>query len=155
MNFGQMMLVIMAVVLFTTVIMGLQRRMVSQIVMATNNVYNTQALKVSDYIFQRFEADLISGQIDFAEFRTRWTTAEQRGAALNPNTFNVLAGGENPRAFQLMNVDYFPRVRVVPTANPNIVNVEVRLEVHIPGQEPRFIGTLDAPFTKPFSNLNL
>jgi len=155
MNFGQMMLVIIAVVLFTTIIMGLQRRMVSQIVMATNNVYNTQALKVSDYIFQRLEADLISGQIDFAELRTRWTTTEQSGAALNPATFNVVAAGENPRAFQLMNVDYFPRVRIVTTANPNIVTVEVRLEVHVPGQEPRFIGTLEHPFTKPFSNLNL
>ena len=146
MNFGQMMLVVLAVVLFTTIIMGVHHNFQNQIRMAGDNIYNTQALKVADYIFQRFEVDLITDQIPFQVFYDRWRVTAG-GGELPPITVNnaTYTATVDAIAINAAGVQIF-----VP--EPDRIRVNIRISVNVGGRILQ-VGTANAPFSKDYTNV--
>jgi hypothetical protein len=65
MNLGQMLLVLLAIVLFSTLILGIYNAMSNQVEMAARNVFYTQGLYYADLVFQRIESQLLHDQTDF------------------------------------------------------------------------------------------
>jgi len=68
MNLGQMLLVMLAVVLFSSVVITMYNSMTIQIEMATNNIFYSQGIFIADSILKRFEAELLTEMLDFVEF---------------------------------------------------------------------------------------
>ena len=68
MNLGQMLLVMLAVVLFASVVITMYNSMAIQIEMATNNIFYTQGILVADSVLKRFEAELLTEMLSFADF---------------------------------------------------------------------------------------
>ena len=65
MNLGQMVLVLLSIVLFSTLLLGIYNSLMTQMDFAVRNIYQTQGLKISDAIFQRYESFLIGKRINF------------------------------------------------------------------------------------------
>ena len=65
MNLGQMMLVLLAIVLVTSIVITLFNNFNGQVELATRNVYFTQGVKIADMEFQRLESLLISEELTF------------------------------------------------------------------------------------------
>jgi len=146
MNMGQMMLVVLAVALFTTIIMGVNHNFQNQLIMAGDNIYNTQALKVADYIFQRFEVDLITDQIPFQTFFNHW---------------NIATGGGQYPEIVINNASYFATIEAIPinamgapitSFSPDRLRLNIRIRVEVGGRVLN-VGTAAAPFTKNFTNV--
>ena len=146
MNMGQMMLVILAVVLFTTIIMGVHHNTQNQLRMAGDNIYNTQALKVADYIFQRFEVDLITDQTPFQTFFNTWNAATG-GGVYPPITVNNATFNATVEAIPINMAG-----AVIATPTPDRLRVNIRVAVDINGRILN-VGTAAAPFSKNFTNV--
>jgi len=67
MNLNQMLLVMLAAILFSSMIISLYSGMAIQSEMAEKNLYQSQGIKISSHIFQTFETQLIGGELSFEE----------------------------------------------------------------------------------------
>lgn len=67
MSMGQMLTVLLAVILFSTIVITMYNNMFSQIALAEDKIYYTQAIKVSDLVFQQFEIEMVSDRTSFED----------------------------------------------------------------------------------------
>ncbi len=65
MSMGQMLMVLLAVILFSTIIITIYNNMFFQLELAEDKLFYTQAIKISDFVFQQFEIEMVSGQKSF------------------------------------------------------------------------------------------
>jgi len=144
MNLGQMLLVLLAIVLMTTIVLTLNNSFRNQVDMAVRNVYFTQGVKIADHVFQRYEAQLISDRLTFDNMRDQLSvpggfhfgTESISGAVYNINVLSVpsdLTG--NPLPLGTL-------------SDHQRVTVSIRAEI---GDRIIEIGTGEFPFTKVFS----
>lgn len=71
-----MLMVLLAVVLFSTLIITIYNNMFFQIDLAESKLFYTQAIKISDYIFQQFEIEMVSDQTSFEELYEKYKTKQ-------------------------------------------------------------------------------
>jgi len=75
MNLGQTLIVVLAVVLFGTLIVSIYNSMTNQMMMATQTTYQQQAMLVAEACFQKLEAEYIIApqpSRDFAQLNARF-----------------------------------------------------------------------------------
>jgi len=74
MNLGQMLLVVLAVVLFSTIILSVYNNLVRQTEMVGEKIYYTQAIKIADLVFQQLEVDILSLKLSIDNLFSTYST---------------------------------------------------------------------------------
>ena len=78
MNFGQMVLVILATILFSTFIVGVFNSMMNQMEHSTVHLYQTQGLKLADQVFQEYESMILGQNMSFDDVYNTLSTGLTR-----------------------------------------------------------------------------
>jgi hypothetical protein len=65
MNLGQLLLVLLAVVLFSTIVITIWNNMMNQVDLADRSLYSTQAIKIADKLFQEYESKILGNLLAF------------------------------------------------------------------------------------------
>ena len=141
MNLGQMLLVMLAVVLFSSIVITMYNSITVQIEMATNNVLYTQGVFVADSILKRYEAELLSKMISFTAFE----------AMGNPTSFVVQPPFEIGDAVYTVSFTTRwsgPNYEVLIVPDSTYVLQECSVTINYGDAPPLEIGIGDAMFKK-------
>jgi hypothetical protein len=151
MNLGQMLLVVLGVVLFSTIMLGVYNSMGNQTELTAQKIYYTQAFRIADYVFQGLEVRLISESISINDIFTNYQTE------------TVLYGNGGPRpAINVSDINYSVNViaqyctedGLFSPSETNQVKLFCRVEITAGGNPPHFVGQGEDSFSKIFYNLN-
>ena len=142
MTLGQMLLVLLAVVLFSTILVSFYFGMITQMEKAVSNIYFSQALKIAEKVFQEYEAKEIGQNMTFDEVfeavnNAPMVTEEVRGIFYFVDTLSrqcTSSGGVTPPL----------------PADFDHQRLEVRIRIET-GSATYLAGTEDHPFTKVLS----
>lgn len=77
MGTGQMLLVLIAIVLFSTIIVTTRTNMATQNELLYDNMYRLQGLRVANKFFQHIESQMIGQILTFAELNSTYTDYEE------------------------------------------------------------------------------
>jgi len=133
MSMGQLLLVILSVVLFSTLIISVYNSMANQMTMALQTTYENQAVYVANAVFEKIDSE--------------YTTARQRTFA-NLSTFHNTT--QDPVVIQ--GVQYTPRLRVT-TVNANSIIMNCSIVVaHPEGTFTIGFDTNNESFNRPFNS---
>ena len=142
MNLGQMILVILAAILFSTFIIAVFNSMMVQMENAVVNLYMTQGVKIADQVLQEYEAKILSHTITFDE------------------VYNTLNGGITKPPVALGGADYIVSIISRPcSTNGSIVGslgnhqrIDVMVRIVADNRE-YYVGNETNPFSKVFSRI--
>jgi len=145
MGLGQMLIVLLAIILFSSVMITLNNNLQGQVTMAVRNIYYTQGIKIADYIFQEYESKLISLQRSFEDIFTELEPGIERASIL------------------VSNVTYDAHIRAVRSdilGNPVSDDYSLFQRIYVrviinDGVRTFTVGTDDFPFSKVFSDMGL
>lgn len=90
MNTGQMLLVMLAIILFSTILIATYNNLFTVLFMAYEAMYQMQAYKIADRIFQEIDAMNISGVLTFTEIDSNYTFQDSVETINNVN-YNIAA----------------------------------------------------------------
>ena len=142
----QMLLVLLAVILFSTVFLGTFDGIFMHSEIVYEGAYRLQAQKIVDYYFQRVDSDLLFAQVDansatnFSSVFSSYTNF-QNSITMDGITYNV-----NMLAFpcnQYGNIGS-------PSVNYRLLNVSVNFVVN--STDTLFVGTSSNPLSKVYAN---
>jgi len=105
MNLGQMLIVILSVVLFSTLIISVYNNMTNQMQMATNTTYLNQSVLVADAAFQKITAEYFAKMMTFTQIHS--TFVGNVGFTIPYQLIN------NQNAVVVQGVSYTPHIRAV------------------------------------------
>ena len=160
MNLGQMLMVLLGIVLFSTIIIVFYNNMANQVDMTERTIYLQQGIRIADKYLQEFEAELVGGMIgNFNDVNAVMFNGLQRPdiivgeATYTPRVFSRLCdqrGISLPIGATIPNPDYirlFVTVEITTakrgTANPYRVGYDLTAS-----------QTENEAFSKIFHNIN-
>ena len=153
MNLGQMVIVILGVVLFSTIVLGIYNNMMNQLEITGDRKYYSQGIRIADYVFQSMEVQMLNKTMNISSIFLQY---QQPGAYMYGGT------GTAPP----ITVDGVPyHVNVLAQycdVNGNSsgglitdwIRVFCMIEVDINGRKPYFVGVdEDDAFVQIFTNM--
>ena len=151
MNLGQMVIVILGVILFSTVVLGIYNNMMNQLEMTGDRRYYSQGMRIADYIFQGIEVQTLDSTINIG---TIFSQYQSPGAYMYGGTSTIPALTVDGTRY---NVNVIARYCDIngnfsPTAT-NFIKVFCNVEVDVNGRKPFFIGQGDEAFSQIFTNM--
>jgi hypothetical protein len=90
MGTGQMLLVLLAIVLFSTIIVSTRSNMATQNELLYDNMYRLQGLRVANKFFQEIESLMIGQILTFAELNSTYTNYTQTITVDDVNYHNTI-----------------------------------------------------------------
>jgi len=88
MAYGQTMLVLLAILLFSTMMLGYYNNLYRWYDMHNREFSRLQALKLAESVFQEIEFSYITKQLDFSELESAWTDSI-RTVSLTDVNYNI------------------------------------------------------------------
>ena len=150
MNLGQMVIVVLGVVLFSTIVLGIYNNMMNQLEMTGDRRYYSQGMRVADYVFQSMEVKTLNSTMDINTIFTQYQNGAYYYGGPGPN--QPLIVDEVPYNVNLEARYCDMNGNDSPTAT-NWVKVYCRVEVNINGRKPFFVGVDDQAFFQIFSDM--
>lgn len=147
MNTGQMLIVLLATILFSTIVITLYNNMFSQVEMAERNVYFSQGIKIADFVFQRFETEMISKKKTFNQLYEEFKNS---GIDLDSLSIGSAVYKINVRSMY-STVDGVTDSAIV-GASQSYQRLFVKVKISV-GKRTYNVGTDDYPFSKVFSDM--
>jgi hypothetical protein len=148
-----MLMALLAVVLFSTIMITVYNNLSAQAILAQSNIYYSQGIHIADMIFQQIEVNLISLKIDFSQIM------EIADDAIGPD------GWREYGDINIFNTNY--RIFIMPVfsdmyGNPSVTStdhirvftrMDIRLNENLP---PSYqIGSDDFSYSKVFTNMRI
>lgn len=90
MNTGQMLLVMLAIILFSTILIATYNNLFTILFMAYEAMYQMQAYKIADRVFQEIDAMNVSGLLTFQEIKSKYTFQDSV-ETINSVDYNISA----------------------------------------------------------------
>jgi hypothetical protein len=144
MNLGQMLIVILAVILFSTLIISIYNNLMTQIEMASHKVFYTQGIQVAYSIFQRLESEQIGELRTFTSLYTEF---------MNPVTLPPIDIGDATFTVTVRS-EYSDMLGAGQGATvSDHIKVFCLIDINYGAPENLFIGNDDDSFNKVFSRL--
>ena len=103
MNLGQMLLVLLAVILFSAIVITMYNSMSIQIEMATNNIFYKQGVNIVTGKLHRYEAELLGGQLKIDQLFDLGTVAP------NPDLTSLITTTSEPDTLNIGDAQYIVR----------------------------------------------
>lgn len=144
MSMGQMLLVLLGLVLFSTLVLSYYNILGSQVEMVEKNQLQKQALKIIDFRFQLIESEVISNSKNLQQIYTEYpdfTTAIDTLILNNkPYRVYVKANKCNAKGENVSGTAYY-------------IRMDARVDVPITEQDTIKVGLIDNPISKVFGDI--
>ena len=138
----QMLLVLLALALFSTMLLNTYNIMLDQSTLVYDNMHYLQGQKIADRYFQKIEAELI-GDPPVSHFSVIHSTYLDLSETMTVN--NVIYNVQ-------INSTYCDSLGNTPYADTLYQKVDVRMNCLSSSMDTLYIGTLNSPFSKVFFN---
>ena len=138
----QMLLVLLALALFSTMLLNTYNIMLDQSTLVYDNMHYLQGQKIADRYFQKIEAELI-GDPPVSHFSVIHSTYLDLSETMTVN--NVIYNVQ-------INSTYCDSLGNTPYADTLYQKVDVRMNCLSSSMDTLYIGTLNTPFSKVFFN---
>ena len=138
----QMLLVLLALALFSTMLLNTYNIMLDQSALVYDNMHYLQGQKIADRYFQRIEAELLGDPPVFYFSRIHETYLNlSETKTVNNVIYNIQ-----------INSTYCDSLGNTPYADTLYQKVDVRMNCLSTSMDTLYIGTLNSPFSKVFFN---
>ena len=138
----QMLLVLLALALFSTMLLNTYNIMLDQSALVYDNMLYLQGQKIADRYFQRIEAELLGDPPVSYFFRIHSNHSNlSETMTVNNVIFNIL-----------INSTYCDSLGNTPYADTLYQKIDVRMNCLSTSMDTLYIGTLNSPFSKVFFN---
>ena len=138
----QMLLVLLALALFSTMLLNTYNIMLDQSALVYDNMLYLQGQKIADRYFQRIEAELL-GDPPVSYFSRIYSNYSNVSETMTVN--NVIFSIQ-------INSTYCDSLGNTPCADTLYQKVDVRMNCLSTSMDTLYIGTLNSPFSKVFFN---
>lgn len=138
----QMLLVLLALALFSTMLLNTYNIMLDQSALVYDNMLFLQGQKITDRYFQKIEAELLGDPpvSYFSEIYSNYSNLSET-MTVNNVTYNIQ-----------INSTYCDSLGNTPYADTLYQKVDVRINCLSTSMDTLYIGTLNSPFSKVFFN---
>jgi hypothetical protein len=144
MSMGQMLLVLLGLVLFSTMILSYYNILGSQVEMVEKNQLQKQALKIIDFRFQLIESEVISNSKNLQQIYTEYpdfTTAIDTLTLNNkPYIVYIKANKCNAKGENISGTAYY-------------IRMDARVDVLATEKDTIKVGLIDNPISKVFGDI--
>ena len=139
----QMILVLLALVLFSTLLLNTYNIMLDQSAMIYDNMHYLQGQKIADRYFQKIEAELLGNPPIhyFGEILSTYSGGVDETMNVNNVTYNI----------NIVSA-YCDSVGANPSADTLYQKVDIRINCLSTSLDTLYIGTLNSPLSKVFFN---
>lgn len=138
----QMLLVLLALALFSTMLLNTYNIMLDQSALVYDNMHYLQGQKIADRYFQRIEAELLGDPpvFYFSQIYSTYLSLSET-KTVNNVIYNIQ-----------INSTYCDSLGNTPYADTLYQKVDVRMNCLSTSMDTLYIGTLNSPFSKVFFN---
>ena len=143
MAYGQTMLVLLAILLFSTMMLGYYNNLFRWYDMHNREFSRLQGLKLAESVFQEIEFSYITKQLSFEDMESAWTDST-RAVALTDVNYNI-------------NVEssWCDSLGVDTGAASNFLRFDLRISCYAGYGDTTWVGTATAPLQKLIADMGI